>query len=139
MSEPTTLVVVALIALDDDQLADLPEDLDELSAYELGIRRRVGRPVPNPVMICIDSQEELKELLDSIEGLDVTLDLMTDDRTKPKPETLDDLWSLLPQSLVSPSPPGDALNPDDPFRILPNGPTNPAASPPEDDNPFRIL
>ncbi len=116
MSEPTTLVVVAIIALDEDQIADIPEDLEELSAYELGMRRRVGRTVPSPVLICVDSQDELKELMDGIEGLDVTLDLMTDDLTKPKPETLDDLWSLLPSAAASPP-----------------------VKPPEDDNPFNIL
>lgn len=137
MSEPTTLVVVALIALDDDHLANIPEDLDELSAYELGIRRRVGRAVPSPVLICVASQEEVKELMDSIEGMDVTLDLMTDDRTKPKPETFDDLWSLLPRTPTS--HPVDSFNMDDPFRILPNDPTDPSASPPEDDDPLQIV
>lgn len=137
MAEPTALVVVALIALDEDHLADIPEDLEELSAYELGMRRRVGRAVPSPVLICVDSQDELKELMDGIEGMDVSLDLMTDDRTKPKPHTLDDLWSLLPSSPAS--PPVDTSGMDDPFRILPNGPVDPADSPPEDDNPFHIL
>lgn len=137
MSEPTTLVVVAMIALDEDHLADIPEDLEELSAYELGMRRRVGRAVPSPVLICVDSQDELKELMDGIEGMDVTLDLMTDDRTKPKPETLDDLWAMLPSVVAS--PPADPFNPDDPFRILPDGPIDPTAHPPEDDNPFNML
>ncbi len=137
MSEPTTLVVVAMIALDDDHLADIPEDLEELSAYELGMRRRVGRALPSPVLICVASQDELKELMDGIEGMEVTLDLMTDDRTKPKPETLDDLWSLLPNAV--PSPPVDPFNIDDPFRILPNDPLGPDTNPPEDDNPFNLL
>jgi len=137
MSEPTTLVVVAMIALDDDHLADIPEDLEELSAYELGMRRRVGRALPSPVLICVASQDELKELMDGIEGMEVTLDLMTDDRTKPKPETLDDLWSLLPNAVAS--PPVDPFNIDDPFRILPNDPIGPDTHPPEDDNPFHIL
>jgi hypothetical protein len=137
MSEPTTLVVVAMIALDEDHLADIPEDMEELSAYELGMRRRVGRAVPSPVLICVDSQDELKELMDGIEGMEVTLDLMTDDRTKPKPETLDDLWSLLPGAVAS--PPVDPLQLDDPFRILPNDPIGPDANPPEDDNPFNVL
>jgi hypothetical protein len=137
MSEPTTLVVVAMIALDDDHLADIPEDLEELSAYELGMRRRVGRALPSPVLICVASQDELKELMDGIEGLEVTLDLMTDDRTKPKPETLDDLWSLLPNAVAS--PPVEPFNIDDPFRILPNNPIGPDTHPPEDDNPFHIL
>jgi hypothetical protein len=137
MSEPTTLVVVAIIALDEDHLADIPEDLEELSAYELGMRRRVGRAVPSPVLICVDSQDELKELMDGIEGMEVTLDLMTDDRTKPKPETLDDLWSLLPGAVAS--PPVDPLQLDGPFRILPNDPIGPDANPPEDDNPFNVL
>jgi hypothetical protein len=137
MSEPTTVVVVAMIALDDDHLADIPEDLEELSAYELGMRRRVGRALPSPVLICVASQDELKELMDGIEGMEVTLDLMTDDRTKPKPETLDDLWSLLPNAVAS--PPVDPFNIDDPFRILPNDPIGPDTNPPEDDNPFHIL
>jgi hypothetical protein len=51
---------------------------------------------------------------------------MTDDLTKPKPGTLDDLWSLLPSAATS--SPVDNVNIDDPFRILP-----------EDDNPFHIL
>lgn len=137
MSEPTTLVVVAMIALDEDQLADIPEELEELSAYELGMRRRVGRPVPNPALICVASQDELKELMDGIEGMEVALDLMTDDRSKPKPETLDDLWTLLPSGVAS--SPVDTFNPDDPFRILPDGPIDPTANPPEDDNPLNIL
>ena len=137
MSEPTTLVVVAMIALDEDQLADIPEDLAELSAYELGMRRRVGRPVPSPALICVASQDELKELMDGIEGMDVALDLMTDDRTKPKPETLDDLWALLPSEAAS--SPVDTINIDDPFRILPDMPIDPSAGPPEDDNPFNVL
>jgi hypothetical protein len=75
--------------------------------------------------------------MDGIEGMEVTLDLMTDDRTKPKPETLDDLWSLLPGAVAS--PPVDPLQLDDPFRILPNDPIGPDANPPEDDNPFNVL
>ena len=137
MSEPTTLVVVAMIALDDNHLADIPEDLEELSAYELGMRRRVGRALPSPVLICVASQDELKELMDGIEGMEVTLDLMTDDRTKPKPETLDDLWSLLPNAVAS--SPVDPFNIDDPFRILPNDPIGSDTNPPEDDNPLNIL
>lgn len=133
MSEPTKIIVVAMIALDDDNLADIPEDLNELSAYELGIRLGVGRAVPSPSLICLDSQDELKELMDAIEGMDITLDLRTDDRTKPKPETLDDLWTLLPTT-----PEVDAgYMPElsDPFTILPNDPAGPA----DDDNPFKIL
>ncbi len=137
MSEPTTLVVVAIIALDENHMADITEDLEELSAYELGMRRRVGRTVPSPVLVCVDSQDELKELMDGIEGMDVTLDLMTDDLTKPKPDTLDDLWLLLPTAPTSAPVTPDTL--DDPFRILPNSPLDPSASPPEDDNPLQIL
>jgi hypothetical protein len=62
---------------------------------------------------------------------------MTDDLTKPKPETLDDLWSLLPSAVIS--PPVDSFNMDDPFRILPEGFIDPAVDPPEDDNPFNIV
>lgn len=125
MSEPTTLVVVAIIALDENQLADIPEELEELSAYELGMRRRVGRALPSSVMVCVDSQDELKELMDGIEGMDVTLDLMTDDLTKPKPETFDDLWALLPSAATSPPVNPDPI--DDPFRILPDSPFDPSA------------
>ena len=117
MSQQITLVVVGLIAPEDAEDDDLPYDLEELSPYELDIRLRVGRSVPDRVLILIESQDELKELIAAIEGQDMALDIMTDDPSKPKPATLDDLWELLPQS--EPVGGNDAADdPDNPFRIL---------------------
>jgi hypothetical protein len=47
----------------------------------------------------------------------MTLDIMTDDPSKPKPATLDELWELLPQG--EPAGGNDApADTEDPFRIL---------------------
>ena len=97
MLQQITLVVVGLIALHDNDVIDLPEDLDELSAYELALRLRVGRKLPDRVLICVSSQEELLELMEGIEGLDTKLELMTDDRTKTAPANLDELMAFLPK------------------------------------------
>lgn len=96
MTQQITLVVIGMIALHDDDAIDIPEDLDELSAYELVLRLRVGRPLSARTLICVSSQQELLELIHGIEGMDITLDLMTDDRNKPAPANLDDLMALLP-------------------------------------------
>jgi hypothetical protein len=117
MSQQITLVVVGLIAQEDAGDDDLPYDLEELSPYELDIRLRVGRSVPGRVLILIESQGELKELIAVIEGQDMVLDIMTDDPSKPKPTTLDELWELLPQSETAGG--NDAPeDTDNPFRIL---------------------
>lgn len=117
MSQQITLVVVGLIASEEAEDDDLPYDLEELSPYELDIRLRVGRSVPDRVLILIESQGELKELIAAIEGQDMTLDIMTDDPSKPKPATLDELWELLPQG--EPAGGNDApADTEDPFRIL---------------------
>lgn len=117
MSQQITLVVVGLIASEEAEDDDLPYDLEELSPYELDIRLRVGRSVPDRVLILIESQSELKELIAAIEGQDMALDIRTDDPSKPKPATLDDLWELLPQG--EPAGGNDApADTEDPFRIL---------------------
>ncbi len=116
MSEPKTLVVVGLISPDENAEPDLPDNLPEFSAYELGIRFRVGRTIPDQILILLSSQEEMTELLSAIEGVNLKLILMTDDPNQPKPDTLDALWDLLPK--------GESVSLD---------------PPPEEDNPFRIL
>jgi hypothetical protein len=117
MSHQITLVVVGLIASEEAEDDDLPYDLEELSPYELDIRLRVGRSVPDRVLILIESQSELKELIAAIEGQDMALDIMTDDPSKPKLATLDDLWELLPEG--EPAGGNDApTDTEDPFRIL---------------------
>jgi hypothetical protein len=117
MSQQKTLVVVGLIASEEAEDDDLPYDLEELSPYELDIRLRVGRSVPDRVLILIESQSELKELIAAIEGQDMALDIMTDDPSKPKPATLDDLWELLPQGEAAGGNDAPA-DTEDPFRIL---------------------
>ena len=120
MTRKSTLVVVGIIAADDTEEAELPadlNDLEELTAYELGIRLRVGRGIPERVLILVASPDELTEIIEGIEGVEVNLELMTDDQNQPQPETLDDLWELLSKSVGGAAPPPEDDS-DNPFRIL---------------------
>ncbi len=117
MSQPQTLLVVGLIAANDADAMDIPDDIEEISAYELTIRIRVGRPVPDPVMIVVSSQDEVVELVDGIKGADLTLDIMTDDLNRPKLANLEELMALLSQN----APKDDGTkgsDGEDLFRIL---------------------
>jgi hypothetical protein len=118
MTQPIRLIVMGMIALDDNDAVEIPEDLDELSAYELALRLQIGRPVADRTLICVSSRQELLELIEGIEGLDIALDLTTDDRNQPAPANLDDLMALLPGDDDGGGDPGTAGGGDPLFNIL---------------------
>jgi hypothetical protein len=118
MTQQIRLVVMGMIALNNDDVIEIPEDLDELSAYELALRLRIGRPVTDRTLICVSSRQELLELIEGIEGMDIALDLTTDDRNKPAPANLDDLMALLPSDDGGGGDTGTAGGGDPLFNIL---------------------
>ena len=118
MTQQIRLVVMGMIALDDNDVVDMPEDVDELSAYELTLRLQIGRPVSDRTLICVSSRQELLELIEGIEGRDIALDLTTDDRNKPAPANLDDLMAMLPSEDGGGNDTSTSGGSDSPFNIL---------------------
>ena len=117
MSDSNKLLVVGLVTegeMADGEL-DPFEDYQELSVYELEIRFLTGRTIPPQTMVFITTQSELSELLKTIEGKGVELEVTTDDLGRPQPENLEDLKALLPKSDLDI---GGGNNSEDLFNIL---------------------
>ncbi|MGQ4807616.1 hypothetical protein NKDENANG_00970 [Candidatus Entotheonellaceae bacterium PAL068K] len=116
MSDDKVILVVGLIAEDNADHEFLPQeafaDFEEQTVYEVGLRLRMGKPLPDCLMTTVGSQEELQALAAAVKGRGIRLALMTDARGRDNPRTLEALLAQLPQL-----PPRDHDN--DVFHILP--------------------
>jgi hypothetical protein len=115
MVEGKTILVVGLVAEDDAPTAFLPQeafaDFEEQTVYEVVLRLKTGKPMPERLMIIVGTQDELLQLVEAVEGQGIRLALMTDERGHPQPQSVEDLLSRLASK-----PPGG--NTKDLFPIL---------------------
>jgi hypothetical protein len=107
MSQAKTILVVGLVAKDDAATEFISQeafaDFEEQSVYEVAIRLRTGKSLPDRLMTTVSSQEELLQLVSATEGKDIRLALITDERKRARPESIADLLDSLPKS----APKGD--------------------------------
>ena len=119
MSHETVILVVGLVAEDNDDTASLPQeafaDFEEQTVYEIDVRLRTGKALPDCLMTMVSSQDELQTLTTAVEGRGIRLALMTDERGREKPRTIEALLAQLPQHTPSAPKGGD----DHLFNILP--------------------
>jgi hypothetical protein len=101
MSQKQTILVVGLIAEDETPTEFFPHasfaDFEEQTVYEVVIRLKTGRPLPACLMTTVSCQEELLRLARAVEGKGIRLALMTDERTRAKPQSVDELLAHLPK------------------------------------------
>jgi hypothetical protein len=101
MSRKQTILVVGLIAEDEASTEFIPQasfaDFEEQSVYEVVIRLKTGRQMPACLMTTVSSQDELLRLVRAVEGKGIRLALMTDERTRAKPQSVEELLALLPK------------------------------------------
>jgi hypothetical protein len=101
MSRKRTILVVGLIA-EDEAVTDLiPQasfaDFEEQTVYEVVVRLKTGRPLPTCLMTTVSFQDELLRLVRAVEGKGIRLALMTDERTRAKPQSVAELLAHLPK------------------------------------------
>ena len=108
MSQEKIILVVGLVAEDDASTEFISQeafaDFEEQSVYEVVMRLRTGKALPDRLMITVSFQDELSELVSAVEGKGIRLALMTDERKRAKPESVAELLTYLPKS----APKGDA-------------------------------
>jgi hypothetical protein len=107
MSQTKTILVVGLVAQDNAATEFISQeafaDFEEQSVYEVEIRLSTGKSLPDCLMTTVSSQEELLQLVRAVEGRDIRLALMTDERQRARPASIADLLDCLPKS----TPKGD--------------------------------
>jgi hypothetical protein len=108
MSQEKTILVVGLVAEDDASTEFLSQeafaDFEEQSVYEVVMRLRTGKSLPDRLMTTVSFQDELSELVSAVTGKGIRLALMTDERKRAKPASVAELLTYLPKN----APKGDA-------------------------------
>jgi len=96
-----TILVVGLVADDGEPNAFMHpnafDDFEPQTVYEVVIRLKTGRPLPAQLMTLVRSQDDLHRLVRAARGRDVRLAVMTDLRTPTQPQSVDELFALLPE------------------------------------------
>ena len=101
MAQNKTILVVGLVADDEEPTTSMHpkafDDFEPQTVYEVVIRLKTGRPLPAQLMTMVRSQDELHRLVRAARGRDVRLAVMTDLRTPTQPQSVDELFALLPE------------------------------------------
>ena len=99
MAPAKTILVVGVVAEDGAPIAFLPQeafaDFEEQTVYEVVIRLRTGKPLPDRLMTTVSTPEELEQLVEAVEGREIRLAVMTDERGRPQPQSVEDLRTQL--------------------------------------------
>jgi hypothetical protein len=115
MAQAKTILVVGLVAEDEAPTTFLPQeafaDFEEQTVYEVVIRLKTRKPIPDRLMTTVSTPDELMQLVKAVEGREIRLAVMTDERGRPQPQSVDDLLT----QLASHRPKGDT---PDLFPIL---------------------
>jgi hypothetical protein len=115
MAPVKTILVVGLVAEDEDSTTFLPQeafaDFEERTVYEVVIRLRTGKPLPDHLMTMVSTPGELEQLVEAVKGWGIRLAVMTDERGRPQPQSVEELRT----QLASHRPRGE---PPNPFPIL---------------------
>ena len=100
MARQQTILVVGLVAEDDAPTTFRSEaafdDFDYRSVYELVVRLKTGRPLPAQAMTIVRGKDELERLMRAVNGHNIRLAVMTDERISPQPQTVEALLAQLP-------------------------------------------
>ena len=103
MAQNKTILVVGLVAEDGEPTAFMHpkafDDFEPQTVYEVVVRLKTGRPLPAQLMTMVRSQDDLHKIVRAVRGRDVRLAVMTDLRTTPQPQSVDELFALLPEKL----------------------------------------
>ena len=81
-------------------------DFEEQTVYEVVIRLTTGKPIPDRLMTTVSTPDELRQLVQAVEGHEIRLAVMTDERGRPQPQSVEDLLT----QLASHRPRGDTPN-----------------------------
>jgi hypothetical protein len=115
MAPVKTILVVGLISEDEAPTTFLRQeafaDFEEQTVYEVVIRLTTGKPLPDRLMTTVSTPDELQQLIQAVEGRGIRLAVMTDERGRPQPQSVEDLLT----QLASHRPGGDT---PDLFPIL---------------------
>ena len=110
MPQEKTILVVGLVAEDDASTEFLSQeafaDFEEQTVYEVVIRLKTRKPIPDRLMTTVSTPDELMQLVKAVEGREIRLAVMTDERGRPQPQSVDDLLT----QLASHRPKGDTPN-----------------------------
>ena len=115
MAPAKTILVIGLVAEDEAQTTFLPQeafaDFEEQTVYEVVLRLQTSKPLPDHLMTTVSTPDELEQLVDAAAGRGIRLALMTDERGRPQPQSVEELRTQLARR----PPRSDAPNP---FPIL---------------------
>jgi hypothetical protein len=99
MVQAKTILVVGLVAEDEAPTTFLPQeafaDFEEQTLYEVVIRLKTRKPIPDRLMTTVSTPDELMQLVKAVEGREIRLAVMTDERGRPQPQSVDDLLAQL--------------------------------------------
>ncbi|ETW98016.1 MAG: hypothetical protein ETSY1_20460 [Candidatus Entotheonella factor] len=101
MAQNKTILVVGLVADDDESATFMHpkafDDFESQTVYEVVIRLKTGRPLPDQLMTMVRTQDDLHKLVRAAQSRDVRLAVMTDLRTTDQPQSVEELLALLPE------------------------------------------
>lgn len=102
MAQNKTILVVGLVAdVGEPNTLMHPNAFDDFEAqtvYEVVIRLKTGRPLPDRLMTMVRSQDDVQKLVRAAQRRDVRLAVMTDLRTPNQPQSVEELLALLPET-----------------------------------------
>ena len=101
-----TILVVGLVAADDAPTTFMSlkafDDFDYRTVYEVVVRLKLGKPLPARLMTMVTTQDELLKLVRAVDGRNIRLAVITDERTLHQPQTVEALLAKLPISNAAP-------------------------------------
>lgn len=99
MAQAKTILVVGLVAEDEAPTTFLSQevfaDFEEQSVYEIEIRLNTRKPLPERLMTTVSTPEELMQLVQAVEGREIRLAVMIDERSRAQPQNVEELRTLL--------------------------------------------
>jgi len=102
VAQHKTILVVGIVADDGETDSFMHprafDDFEPQSVYEVVIRLKTGRPLPDQLMTMVRSQDDLQKIIRAARGRDVRLAVTTDLRLPNQPQSVDDLLALLPET-----------------------------------------
>jgi hypothetical protein len=115
MPPAQTILVVGIVAEDEAPTTFLSQeafaDFEEQTVYEVVLRLTTGKPLPDRLMTTVRTPEELAQLVHAAEGRGIRLAVMTDERGRPHPQSVEELHDQLTRARPRGKPPN-------PFPIL---------------------
>ena len=99
MTRQQTILVVGLVATDDAPTTFMPQvifdDFDHQTFYEVMVRLKTGKRLPAQLMTTVRTEGELLKLMRAVDGRNIRLAVMTDERMSHQPQTVEALLEQL--------------------------------------------